>query len=200
MLRVGLTGGIAAGKSAVSDALAEHGAVIIDADILAREVVESGTPGLRAVVARFGAGVQTADGRLDRDALARLVFADAESRRALEQIVHPLVRIRAAQLEAAAAAHAVVVHVIPLLVETGQAAEFDVVVVVDVEPEVQIQRLRDRSGLTEAEARTRIAAQASRRDRLAAADTVVLNHGSRADLEQQVARLWRDLRSRATSD
>lgn len=198
MLRVGLTGGIASGKTAVSDALAERGAVVIDADLLAREVVEPGTPGLAAVVDRFGPEVLTADGTLDRAALGAVVFADPQARRQLEAIVHPAVRARAAAIEAAADRGAVVVHVIPLLVETGQQDDFDVVVVVDVAPETQQARLQQRSGLDAGAAGARIAAQATRRDRLAAADVVLDNSGDPADLIDQVDRLWSDLRARAT--
>jgi dephospho-CoA kinase len=198
MLRVGLTGGIASGKTTVSDALEERGAVVIDADVLAREVVEPGTPGLAAVVERFGPGLLADDGQLDRAALGRLVFADPVARRDLEAIVHPAVRARAAALEAAAAADAVVVHVIPLLVETGQADDFDVLVVVDVEPEQQLERLRERSGLDDEAAMARIAAQATRSARLAVADVVLANHTDTDDLVGQVDRLWLDLRARAT--
>ncbi len=198
MLRVGLTGGIASGKTTVSDALEERGAVVIDADVLAREVVEPGTPGLAAVVERFGAGLLADDGQLDRAALGRLVFSDPVARRDLEAIVHPAVRARAAALEAAAAADAVVVHVIPLLVETGQADDFDVLVVVDVEPEQQLERLRERSGLDDEAAMARIAAQATRSARLAVADVVLANHTDTDDLVAQVDRLWHDLRARAT--
>ena len=160
MLRVGLTGGIASGKTAVANLLGVHGAVVIDADVLAREVVEPGTPGLTAVVDRFGSAVLTEDGLLDRPALGRIVFADEAARRDLEAIVHPAVRARAAAIEAAAAADAVVVHVIPLLVETGQQDDFDVLVVVDVDPELQLTRLQQRTGLDPAAARARVAAQA----------------------------------------
>lgn len=192
--RIGLTGGIASGKSTVARELERRGAVVIDADVLAREVVEPGTPGLAAVVERFGPDVLTAEGRLERASLGRVVFAagagSTSARRDLEAIVHPRVRERARELEAAAPADAVVVHVIPLLVETGQAGSFDLVVVVDVEPHRQRERLVDRDGLTEAEADARIAAQASRADRLAAADLVVDNRGSRADLVRHVDELW----------
>ena len=192
MIRVGLTGGIASGKSTVADALAGRGAVLIDADLLAREVVEPGTPGLAAVRQRFGEGV-VADGRLDRAALARLVFEDADARRDLEAIVHPAVRARARALEAAAPADAVVVHVIPRLVETGQAGDFDVVVVVEVDPAVQRERLVRRSGLSPDEAEARIRAQAARPQRLAAADEVLDNTGDHHELDRQVARLWAEL-------
>ena len=192
MLRIGLTGGIASGKSAAADELAARGAVLVDADVLAREVVEPGTPGLAAVVERFGAGVLDGD-RLDRAALGRLVVADAGARRDLERIIHPRVRARAAEIEAAAAPDAVVVHVIPLLVETGQAGDFDLCVVVDLEPATQLRRLRERNGLTEEEARARVDAQAGRTERLAAADRVLDNEGGPDHLRRQVAALWSEL-------
>ncbi len=199
MLRVGLTGGIASGKTAVSDALGERGAVVIDADVLARQVVEPGTPGLAAVVERFGTDVLTDDGRLNREVLGRLVFTDAGARRDLEAIVHPAVRARAAEIEATADSDSVVVHVIPLLVETGQQDDYDVLVVVDVEPERQLERLRRRNGLDADAASARIAAQASRADRLAVADIVLDNDDDTEALLDQVDRLWRDLHARATA-
>ena len=199
MLRVGLTGGIASGKTAVSDALAARGAVIIDADLLAREVVEPGTPGLAAVVERFGAEVLTGDGVLDRAALGTVVFADPTAPRDLEDIIHPAVSARAAAIEAAADPDAVVVHVIPLLVETGQQADFDLLVVVDVAPGVQRERLQRRNGLDTDAAEARIAAQASRADRLSVADVVLDNSATPADLIDQVDSLWPDLRARATA-
>lgn len=189
---MGLTGGIASGKSVVAEGLARRGAVVIDADVLAREVVEPGTPGLAAVVGRFGPEV-LADGRLDRARLGALVFADPEARRDLEAIVHPAVRARAAELERAAAPDAVVVHVIPLLVETGQSDDFDRVVVVDVDPETQVARLRARNGLSESDARARLAAQASRAERAGAADVVLDNQGTIPALEERIDRLWADL-------
>lgn len=192
MIRVGLTGGIASGKSTVADALGARGAVLIDADLLAREVVGPGTPGLAAVRQRFGQDV-VVENRLDRAALGRIVFDDADARRALEAIVHPAVRARARALEAAAPAEAVVVHVIPLLVETGQADDFDVVVVVDVDPAVQRERLVARDGLSLDEADARIRSQAPRAERLAAADVVLDNSGRHATLDRQVARLWAEL-------
>jgi len=198
VLRVGLTGGIASGKTAVSDALGERGAVVIDADVLARQVVEPGTPGLAAVVERFGTDVLADDGRLNREALGRLVFADPGARRDLEGIVHPAVRARAAAIEADAASDSVVVHVIPLLVETGQQDDYDVLVVVDVEPDRQLQRLRQRNGLDTEAANARISAQATRAARLAVADIVLGNDTDLAGLLDQVDRLWRDLRARAT--
>ncbi len=192
MLRVGLTGGIASGKSTVAEELAARGALVIDADRLAREAVEPGTAGFEAVVAQFGPGVLDGD-RIDRTALGRRVFADTAARRALEQIVHPRVRARAAQIEAAARPDAVVVHVIPLLVETGQAGAFDLTVVVDLEPATQLRRLCERNGLSAEEAQARIDAQAGRAERLAAADRVLHNEGSVEDLRGQVDALWREL-------
>ncbi len=189
-MRIGLTGGIASGKSTVADQLAELGGVIIDADILAREVVAPGTPGLEAVRARFGEGVLSTHGSLDRAALGAIVFADPLARRDLEAIIHPAVRRRAAELEAAAPPGSVVVHVIPLLVETGQSEAFDEVVVVDVAPQAQRDRLMARSGLSAAEADARIGAQATREQRLAAADHVLDNSGELADLVAQTAALW----------
>jgi dephospho-CoA kinase len=196
VLRVGLTGGIATGKTAVADQLAGLGATVVDADVLAREVVEPGTPGLAAVLLRFGTGVLTSDGRLDRPRLGRLVFADDAARRDLERIIHPRVRARAAELEQAADPDAVVVHVIPLLVETGQQDDFDVVVVVDLEPETQRRRLQDRNGLSAQDAAARLAAQAGRDRRLAAADLVVDNNGTPDQLRDAVARLWIELAER----
>ena len=192
-MRVGLTGGVASGKSTVSAILRELGAVVVDADALAREVVGPGTPGLADVVAAFGPEVLGSDGVLDRARLGALVFADAERRTALEAIVHPLVRARAAELEASAPPGAVVVHDIPLLVETGQAAAFDAVLVVDVPVEVQVTRaVRDR-GWSEEEARSRIAAQAARDERLAAATYVIDNAGTTEDLRQRVAEVFAQL-------
>ncbi|HEY3006284.1 MAG TPA: dephospho-CoA kinase [Kribbellaceae bacterium] len=197
MLRVGLTGGIGSGKSEVSRRLRAHGAVVVDADVLAREVVAPGTEGLAEVVAAFGNDVLTAGGALDRPKLGALVFADDEARKRLEAIVHPRVRARAAELEAAAAPDAVVVHDIPLLVETGQADRFDVVLVVDVPPDVQLRRLTGQRGMSEDEARARIASQAGREDRLKAADVVIDNSRSLADLDAAVAEVWGRLAARA---
>lgn len=192
MIRVGLTGGIASGKSVVAAELTRLGAVVIDADVLAREVVEPGTPGLAAVVDRFGTEVLDAD-RLDRARLGAIVFADPTARRDLERIIHPAVRARAAELEQAAAPDAVVVHVIPLLVETGQQDDFDRVVVVDADPDTQLARLRTRDGLSEEAGRARLAAQASREERRAAADVVLANEGAKSDLHDAIARLWAEL-------
>ena len=193
-VRVGLTGGIASGKSLVADELAARGAVIIDADVLAREVVEPGTEGLAAIVERFGEGVLQS-GRLDRATLGHIVFADPEARRDLERIVHPAVRARAAQLDRAAPMDAVVVHVIPLLVETGQQDRFDVVVVVDVDPDTQVARLVARDGFDEADARARLGALATREQRRAVADIVLDNSGSVTDLKTQIDPLWQFLTS-----
>jgi dephospho-CoA kinase len=194
MVRVGLTGGIASGKSMAAEELAARGAVIIDADLLAREVVEPGTPALAAIIDRFGPEV-VRDGQLDRARLAQIVFADPLARRDLERIVHPAVRARAAELERAAGDAAVVVHVIPLLVETGQHQDFDLVVTVDADHETQIQRLMLRNGLSRAEAESRIAAQASREDRKRAADVVLDNTRSLAQLREQIDALWAELSS-----
>jgi dephospho-CoA kinase len=196
MVRVGLTGGIASGKSLVAAELAARGAIIIDADVLAREVVEPGTAALAAIVERFGPQV-ILDGQLNRARLAEIVFADPLARQDLERIVHPAVRARAAELERAAGSAAVVVHVIPLLVETGQQQEFDFVVTVDVDQETQIQRLMARNGFSRAQAEARIAAQAGREDRKIAADVVLDNTGSVAQLRDQVAALWSVLTSAA---
>jgi dephospho-CoA kinase len=202
MLRVGLTGGIGSGKSEVSRRLASYGAVVIDADTIAREVVEPGTPGLAAVAAEFGPGVLHADGSLDRDAMARIVFADAGMRAKLNAIVHPLVRDRMAELEQAAPAGAVVVFDVPLIAESGQADGFDLVVVVDAPQHTQLDRLVRLRGLTREQAVARIAAQASRGQRLAMvgdADMVIDNSASLAELDRQVGDLWAELRRRARS-
>ena len=197
MLRVGLTGGIASGKTAVAERLAALGAVVVDADLLAREVVAVGTPGLAEVVVAFGPQVLATDGSLDRPAMGRLVFADAPARRRLEAIIHPRVRASARRLEDAAVGtdpDAVVVHVIPLLVETGQVDAYDSVVVVDVDPVAQIERLVTQRGMDPIEAQQRIDAQASRVDRLTVADDVIHNAGTLADLDDEVDALWRRLR------
>jgi len=199
VLRVGLTGGIGSGKSAVADRLARHGAVVIDSDVLAREVVDPGSPGLERVVEEFGPQILAEDGSLNRPAMGALVFADPDARRRLEQIVHPLVRARGAELERAAPPGAVVVHVIPLLVETGQAEKFDVLVVVDVPTDVQVRRLMGSRGMCGDDARARIAVQASREQRLAAADQVLDNSGTPAELDAQVDDLWRRLVDQSTS-
>jgi len=197
MLRVGLTGGIASGKSTVGALLAEYGAVVIDSDLLAREVVAAGTTGLAEVVIAFGPDMVTVDGELDRTAMGRRAFSDAEARGRLEAIIHPRVRARAAELEAEVAADAVVVHDIPLLVETGEAGRFDIVVVVDAPADVQTERLVRTRGMGEDEARSRIAAQADRAERLAAADHVIVNDVSAEHLRAAVEDLWDKLRGRS---
>ncbi|THA26952.1 dephospho-CoA kinase [Streptomyces sp. RKND-216] len=197
MLKVGLTGGIGAGKSEVSRLLRSYGAVLVDADRIAREVVEPGTPGLDAVVAEFGRDVLAADGTLDRPKLGALVFADAGRRAALNAIVHPLVAARSAELEAEAGDDAVVVHDVPLLAENGLAPLYDTVVVVDASPETQLDRLVRLRGMPESDARARMAAQATREDRLAVADVVLDNDGPLQELEPRVCRLWDDLRRAA---
>lgn len=190
MLRVGLTGGIASGKSTVSRRLAELGATVIDYDRLAREVVAPGSPALRLIADRFGPGVIAPDGGLDRPALGAVVFADPAALKDLEAITHPAIRDLAVAREEAAGPDAVVVHDNPLLVEMGGAAACDVVVVVDTPTEVQVERMvRDR-GMSEADARARIAAQTGREDRRAVADVVIENTGSVGDLLARVDALW----------
>ena len=189
MLRIGLTGGIGSGKSTVSRLLGEHGAVVVDADVIAREVVAPGTPGLAAIVEAFGPTALAADGSLDRPGLAAVVFADPEARRRLDGIVHPLVRARAGELEAAAPADAVVVHDVPLLAETGQGSSYDLVVVVEADPAVRVARLVQR-GLTADDARARIAVQATDEHRRAIADVVLDNSGTPEQLAEQVDRFW----------
>jgi len=193
-MRVGLTGGIASGKSTVAAILTELGAVVIDADRIAREVVAKGTPGLARVVAAFGAEVLTPEGEMDRPRVAAIVFADPVKRHVLEQIIHPLVRARGQELEREAPADAVVVHDIPLLAETGQAAGFDAVIVVDVPEEIQIERMMRDRGVSEADARARIAAQASREQRRAVATYVIENTGTREDLRRRVTEVFDELR------
>ena len=199
MVRVGLTGGIGSGKSEVSRRLGEAGAVVIDADRIAREVVEPGTGGLAAVAAEFGAGVLRPDGSLDRDRLGEIVFADGDRLKALNAIVHPLVGERSAELFAAAPPDAVVVYDVPLLAENHLAGMYDVIVVVDAPTETQVRRLVTDRGMSEEQARARIAAQATREDRRAIADVVIDNSGDLAALARQVSELWHDLTARAAS-
>ena len=199
MLRVGLTGGIGSGKSAVTDRLADLGAVVIDADVLAREVVAPGTDGLAEVVAAFGAVVLDGAGALDRPAMARTVFGDDAARDRLEAIIHPRVRRRAAEIEDRADPRAVVVHAIPLLVETGQADRFDLVVVIDVPERVQQRRLQELRGMTADEAGGRIAVQAARRRRLEVADIVIENAGSLELLRRRVDEVFARLQELARS-
>ncbi|MEU9579766.1 dephospho-CoA kinase [Streptomyces chilikensis] len=197
MLTVGLTGGIGAGKSEVSRLLVEHGAVLIDADRIAREVVEPGTPGLAAVVEAFGPEVLAADGSLDRPRLGAIVFADPGKRAVLNSIVHPLVGERSRALEAAAPADAVVVHDVPLLTENGLAPLYDLVVVVDAAPATQLDRLTGLRGMSEEDARARMSAQATREQRLEIADIVIENDVPLPELERRVAEVWRELARRA---
>ncbi|MGW1803835.1 dephospho-CoA kinase [Streptomyces sp. NPDC002078] len=197
MLKVGLTGGIGAGKSEVSRLLVEHGAVLIDADRIAREVVAPGTPGLAAVVGAFGEDVLTADGSLDRPRLGSIVFSDPEKLAVLNSIVHPLVGARSRELEEAAAADAVVIHDVPLLTENGLAPLYDLVVVVDASTETQLDRLVRLRGMTEEDARARMAAQATREQRRQIADIVIDNDVPLDALRKRVAEVWEDLVRRA---
>ena len=196
-LRVGLTGGIGAGKSEVSRRLASYGAVVIDADAVAREVVAPGTPGLTEVVQEFGPDVLRADGSLDRDRLGELVFADEPRRMRLNAIIHPRVGERMAELERQAGGAPVIVHDVPLLAENHLAGGFDEVVVVDVPPRIQLERLARERGMPRAQAEARMRAQASREERLAIATIVVDNSGSLAELDREVGELWAELRRRA---
>ncbi|MFH8705889.1 dephospho-CoA kinase [Streptomyces rubrogriseus] len=193
MLRVGLTGGIGAGKSEVARLLVEHGAVLIDADRIAREVVAPGTPGLAAVVAAFGEEILAEDGSLDRPKLGSIVFADPEKLAVLNGIVHPLVRERSSALEEAAAEDAVVVHDVPLLTENGLAPLYDLVVVVDAAPATQLDRLVRLRGMTEQDARARMAAQATREQRREIADVVVDNDVPLQELRRRVKEVWDEL-------
>jgi dephospho-CoA kinase len=193
MQRIGLTGGIAAGKSVAARRLAELGAVVIDSDVLAREAVAPGSAGLESVVEEFGPTVLAADGSLDRAALASIVFSDPAARARLDAIVHPIVRRLSAEREAAAAVTdhgAVVVHDIPLLVETGQADAFHVLVVVHTPAVLRVERLVRLRGMDRVEAEARVSAQASDDERLAVADVVLDGGGSDDDLRAQVDALW----------
>ncbi|MFJ9243305.1 dephospho-CoA kinase [Streptomyces sp. NPDC101776] len=197
MLKVGLTGGIGAGKSEVSRLLVGYGAVLIDADGIAREVVAPGTPGLAAVVEAFGEDVLGADGGLDRPKLGSIVFADPEKLAVLNAIVHPLVGRRSRELESAAADDAVVIHDVPLLAENALSALYDLVIVVDASPETQLDRLVRLRGMTEDDARARMAAQATREKRLAVADVVIDNDVPLEALERRVGDVWVELVRRA---
>lgn len=190
MLNVGLTGGIAAGKSAVAALLVEHGAVLIDADAIARAVVEPGTPGLAAVVAAFGQDILTPAGALDRPALGALIFADTAARLKLNSIVHPLVRAQAEKLRADAVPQAVIVQDIPLLVESGQAGNFDLVIVVAAPLEQRLQRMVHDRGMSLDDAKARIAAQATDEERAAVADIVITNSGTLEELRNLVDSIW----------
>ena len=192
MLWVGLSGGIGSGKSTVSARLAELGAVVVDADRIAREVVEPGMRSLTEIADRFGPEVVGSDGALDRAALGRIVFADEQARRDLEAITHPRIAERTRQLVEAAPADAVVVHDIPLLVELDRAGDYALTVIVDVPEEVRLRRLVQLRGMDEAEARRRIAAQATDEQRRAAADVLLDNSGTLEDLQSAVDRLWHE--------
>ncbi|MGP4042837.1 dephospho-CoA kinase [Streptomyces sp. 2A115] len=197
MLKVGLTGGIGVGKSEVSRLLVDCGAVLIDADRIAREVVAPGTPGLAAIVDAFGEDVLAEDGSLDRPKLGSIVFADAEKLAVLNSIVHPLVGARSRELEEAASEDSVVVHDVPLLAENGLARLYDLVIVVDARPETQLDRLVRLRGMTEEDARARMAAQATREKRLEIADIVIDNDVPLEALERRVRDVWADLVRRA---
>ena len=192
MLTVGLTGGIGSGKSTVTRLLAERGAVVVDADLVAREVVEPGTPGLARIVEEFGKDVLRPDGTLDRPALGARVFSDPQALARLNAIVHPLVGERTAELleQARAAGAEVVVHDVPLLVENGLAGMYDAVVVVAAGPQTQLDRLVRLRGMAEHEARQRIAAQAPLVDKLAVATHVIDNDGPVEALTAQVDEVW----------
>jgi dephospho-CoA kinase len=202
LLRVGLTGGIGSGKSEVARRLAEHGAVLIDADVAAREVVVPGSPGLASIAAAFGDGVLGPDGSLNRERLGEIVFADPGLRAKLNAIVHPLVREWMQEAERMAVqtdGDAIVVHDVPLLAESRGKAGFDAVIVVDVPPDLQLERLVSQRGMAAEQASARMAAQASREQRLAVADIVIDNSGSLGDLDRRVAEVWADLERRVPS-
>jgi dephospho-CoA kinase len=197
MLKVGLTGGIGAGKSEVSRRLAAYGAVLIDADAIARQVVAPGSDGLAAVVAEFGENLLRPDGSLDRERLAKLVFADKDRLARLNAITHPLVGQRMAAAERAAGPDAIVIHDVPLIAENDLRPAFDLVVVVDAPEHLQLERLTKHRQMSQEQAEARMAAQASREQRLAIADLVVDNSSSLAELDRQVGDLWAELRRRA---
>ena len=203
VLRAGLTGGIGSGKSEVSRRLAAHGAVVIDADVAARAAVALGTPGLARVAEAFGDGVLGPDGALDRERLGAIVFGDPAARATLNAIVHPLVGewMRAAEQSAVDEADGdlIIVHDVPLLAENRRASDFDLVIVVDVPPGLQLERLVSQRGMTPDQAQARIAAQAGREQRLALADLVIDNSGSLADLDRRVAEVWADLTRRVAT-
>jgi dephospho-CoA kinase len=203
VLRVGLTGGIGSGKSEVSRRLAASGAVIIDADVAARQVVAPGTPGLARIAEAFGPGVLRPDGALDRERLGAIVFGDPAQLAKLNAITHPLIGqwMQAAERAALEAAEGdpIVVYDVALIAESGRWADYDLVIVVDVPPEVQVDRLVSQRGMAPDQAQARLAAQASREQRLALADLVIDNTGSLEDLDRRVAEVWADLKRRAAA-
>jgi dephospho-CoA kinase len=202
VLNVGLTGGIGAGKSEVTRRFAALGAHIIDADALAREVVAPGTPGLEAVIAEFGPGVRAGDGSLDRDAVAAIVFNDDEARSRLNGIVHPLIGERVFELLAeyeAADPDGILINDVPLIAEAGVAERYEVIVVVDAPVETQLDRLVRLRGMTQEAAQARIDVQASREQRLALADYVIVNDGDLDSLQRQVDEVWAALQSRVAT-
>jgi len=202
VLRVGLTGGIGSVKSEVSRRLAALGAVIIDADVAARRVVDPGTPGLARIAETFGPGVLRPDGALDRERLGAIVFSDPAQLAKLNAITHPLIAewMQAAERAATEAAdgNPIVIYDAALLAESGRWASYDLVIVVDVPPEVQIDRLVTQRGMPPDQAQARLAAQATREQRLALADLVIDNSGSLEDLDRRVAEVWADLQRRAS--
>ncbi len=202
MLRVGLTGGIGSGKSEVARRLVARGAVLIDADVAAREVVVPGSRGLARITAAFGDDVLSPDGSLDRARLGEIVFKDPELRAKLNAIVHPLVRqwMLAAErtaVQAPSPPGPIIVHDVPLLAESRGKGGFDLVIVVDVPPELQVERLVGQRGMAPEQARARMTAQASREQRLEVADIVIDNAGSLEDLDRRVGEVWAGLQRRA---
>jgi dephospho-CoA kinase len=197
VLLIGLTGGIGSGKSTVSTLLAEKGAGIIDADAIPREVQQPGQPVFDAIVERFGQEVVAADGALDRPALAKVAFSDDAAKKDLESIVHPAVGAEMVKrLQAQADTDHVVVYDVPLLVESARKAmQFGGVIVVDIDPEVAVQRVVEQRGMDEADVRARIAKQASREERRAVADQVIDNSGTRDDLRRRVDEVWAWIRT-----
>jgi len=194
-VRVGLTGGIGSGKSTVAGMLADHGAIVIDADVIARRIVEPGSPVLARLADEFGADIVDDDGTLKRALLAERAFASDRATRHLNEITHPAIReLAEVELAEAEAGASVVVYEMPLLVETGQVSLVDAVIVVDMQPETQIERAVAR-GLDTDDVRSRMARQASRDQRLAAADHVIDNSGELAATAEQVDRIWRILES-----
>ena len=199
MLKVGLTGGIGSGKSEVAKRLSARGALVIDADLIAGEVVEPGTAGLARVVATFGDEVVREDGSLNRERLGAIVFSDPDRLAALNAIVHPLVAERVADLQERATGKAIMVYDVPLLAENKLASMYDVVIVVDADDQTRLERLAKYRNMSEEDAKARMAAQATREDRLAIADLVIPNDGSIEDLDAHVDKIWTNLAHRLTS-